>query len=130
MIIHHGPFIQRGRGLGSLLGSLFKAVIPVASRVGRSIIRSPITKSVLRTAKDAAIEGGLSLAVDALRGNKVAESAQQNVEQAKNKIADAIEKGTINRKRKSKVTRKPVKKKVYVRKPGGKRQKRDIFSNE
>jgi hypothetical protein len=90
---HQGPYLQRGGGLGNIFGSLFKAIIPAASKLGRNIIKSPLTKSILKSAKDTAVEGGLTLASDALRGRDMGESVQKNLKRARSRVADAIESG-------------------------------------
>ena len=131
MNIHRGPFIQRGRGLGSLLSSLFKSVIPVASRVGKKIISSPITSNALKATKDAAIEGGLQIAVDALKGKSMEETMQHQLESAKKKVSKALEKGIKQRKAlKRKTNMKHLKddsKKFKGKRRKKEKTKRDIF---
>jgi hypothetical protein len=128
---HKGPFIQRGGGLGNIFGSLFKSVIPVLSRVGKSILRSPTAQSVLKSAKDAAIQGGVNLAVDALRGNDVIDGVQQSVKNARNSIADAIADNMSTKKELAGKKRKSSSKKKMKRfKKKRKINNIDIFDNE
>jgi hypothetical protein len=56
---------QRGNGLGSIFGSIFKAVAPLA-------------KSALRTVGKTALRTGLSVAGDALSGRNVVESLEDH----------------------------------------------------
>ena len=123
MYIHRGAFSQRGRGLGSIFSSLIRAVIPAASKVGKAMLKSPITKELLKTAKDTAIQGGVSLAADALRGEDMSESLQQNLNMAKERMADSME-TAFTRKRPGNKRKKPRRGGV------GKRLRRshDIFS--
>jgi hypothetical protein len=56
---------QRGAGLGSVFGSIFRAVAPLA-------------KSALRTVGKTALKTGLSVASDALAGRNVVESLEDH----------------------------------------------------
>ncbi len=115
-----GPYRQRGRGLGSILSSLFRSIIPVASKVGKSILRSPVTKNIARAARDAAIEGAMDVAADTLRGENVGTSLVKSLDTAKGRVADAIQvEGGRRRGRK----RKPVR-----TRRGKNKKSKDIFS--
>jgi hypothetical protein len=49
MSFHRGPFTQRGRGVGNVLGSLFKGVIPaerICENSGRAVNKSSKTTHV------------------------------------------------------------------------------------
>lgn len=94
MTIYQRPYIQRGRGLGSLLARLFKTVIPVASRIGKSLISSPITRSVGTALKDSAVETMGSLGADLLRGEDLTKTLDKNLSSAKNRVATALETST------------------------------------
>lgn len=103
MTIYQRPYIQRGRGLGSLFGSLFRSVVPVVSKFGRSIVSSPVTKSIGSALKNSALETVGSVGADLLRGEDLSQTLDKNLAQARNKVADALEKSTKqppNKKRK------------------------------
>ena len=126
-IYHRGPFLHnghgpRGSGFGSILSSLFKTIIPVVSKIGRSFISSDITKSALRGVKNAAIESGVSLATDVLRGEDIETSAKKNLEKARHTVADAVESSLKKRSYPSnkKVSKRPKKAKRA-------RKAKDIF---
>ena len=120
-----GPFVtERGRGIGSVLGALFRAVIPVASRIGRTILKSPITKGILHSAKTSAIEAATSLASDVLRGNNVKEGLQRNLELAKHRVADVIDSS------RSVPTQKPSSSSGASKRRKRKAKTIDIFDNE
>jgi hypothetical protein len=88
MSFHRGNYIQRGRGLGGFLSSLLTG----AKEVGRKILSSPITKNVMNAAKKSAIEAGIAVATDTLKGKKkFSKSVKDNVNVAKSAIADAVE---------------------------------------
>jgi hypothetical protein len=61
-----GPYRQRGRGLGGLLGSLFRSVLPALKTFGQSALVKGVGKSLLNSAT----QGGLKLVTDALDGGK------------------------------------------------------------
>jgi hypothetical protein len=61
-----GPYRQRGRGLGGLLGSLFRSVLPALKTFGQSAL----VKGVGKTLLNSAAQGGLKLVTDALDGGK------------------------------------------------------------
>lgn len=88
--LHRGPYIQRGRGFGSTLNSMFRGIIPAARVMGRKVYDSPLTKNVLETAKRSALEAGLNVAEDTLEGKNVKESLKGNVIAAKKKISQSL----------------------------------------
>jgi outer membrane biosynthesis protein TonB len=74
MDYHRGPYIQRGRGIGSIFRSIGQFVLPAVSTLGKNLLSSPITKSVLKTVKNSAIDAGLNLAADTLAGKNIPQS--------------------------------------------------------
>jgi len=84
---HRGPYVQRGRGFGSTLGSMFRGVVPALKMLGHQFITSPHTKAVLDTAKRSAAELGLNVARDTLEGKNVLDSVKTGLSAAKRKIA-------------------------------------------
>jgi len=93
--LHRGPYIQkgdtqRGRGFGSTLSSMFKGVIPAMQFMGRKLLESPITQKILKTAKRSALEAGLNVASDTLRGRNLGESLKENVGTAKKAVTDSL----------------------------------------
>ncbi len=130
--LHRGPYIQRGRGLGSTLGSMFKGVIPAMQVMGRKILESPVTQKVLKTAKRSAIEAGLNLATDALEGENLNESLSKNMSTAKKVVTDSLISALKRSKRKIDPKPKPKPKqklKIATPQKQNKRKKvaRDIF---
>lgn len=90
MEYHRGRYIQRGRGIGSLLSSFFRTVLPIVKSIGSSIIKSPITKEVLTVAKNSAIDAGLNIAADVLSGENVASSVREKANKVSKKVATAL----------------------------------------
>jgi hypothetical protein len=93
--LHRGPYvqrgdIQRGRGIGSTLSSMFKGVIPAMKLMGHKLLESPITQKILKTAKRSAIDAGLNVAKDTLQGKNLKESLKENVATAKKSVTDSL----------------------------------------
>ena len=78
--------LQRGRGIGSLFGSLVRTLMPIGKKMLTSNTTKSIAKSVGRTLKDAAV----GTAIDVLQGKSVEEAAKQNLNTTKRKIANAV----------------------------------------
>jgi hypothetical protein len=77
--LHRGPYVQRGRGFGSTLSAMFKGVIPAAQLMGKQVLASPLTKTVVKAAKRSARDAGLQLANDLLHGKQIKNSLKENV---------------------------------------------------
>lgn len=124
MIYHSGPRIQRGRGLGSILRGLFKSFAPVAKlgmSYGKKLLSSPLAQKLGSTALEAAKKSAANIAADAIAGNNLKESAQRELQDAKEKIATTLRAG---RKRKARFSgRKKVAKKPGHRKSPVKKRK-------
>ena len=97
-----GERIQRGRGLGGILRMIKSLFTPVLKSVGKNAVKaatSNTAKSIAKTLGEQAIESGINLATDALRGNNMKESANNEFTSFKNTAADTLE--TLKRKRKN-----------------------------
>ena len=95
-----GERIQRGRGLGGILRMIKSLFTPVLKSVGKNVVKaatSNTAKSIAKTLGEQAIESGINLATDALRGNNMKESANNEFTSFKNTAADTLE--TLKRKR-------------------------------
>lgn len=88
--LHRGPYLQRGRGIGGTLSSMFKRVIPAMQVLGRNFLASPITQQVLNTAKRSALQAGLDVTTDALEGKDMGESLSKHVTTAKNAVSNSL----------------------------------------
>ena len=82
---------------------MFKSLFsPVLKSVGKKVVKaatSNTAKSIAKTLGEQAIESGLNLATDALRGNNLKESANNEFTTFKHTAADSLDK--IKRKRKN-----------------------------
>lgn len=85
---HVGRRYQRGRGIGSVFGTIFRSIIPIGKKILNSATTKTIAKSVGRSLKEAAVD----TALDALEGKNIKEAAQERLDETKAKIAKAIRK--------------------------------------
>ena len=118
--LHRGPYIQRGRGVGSSLTAMYKGVVPALKLFGEKIIQSPVTKELLNKGKRTLVDASLNLASDVLAGKKIKPSISENVATAKK----AVTKSLVSALEKAKVAsigKKPV---VKSKNTGGKRVKK------
>ena len=100
-----GERLQRGRGIGGLLRLVKSLFTPLVKSAGKSIVKAATSntgKAVLNSIKDQAIDSGIKLATDALRGDDMNESLQSELQTVKHKAADGLENIVRNRKHISK----------------------------
>ena len=85
---------QRGRGIGGLLraaGSLFKPLFKTLSSTALKAARSNTGKMIGNALKEQAIDSAVKLGVDAMRGEDMDVSLQNEMQHVKRKAADGIE---------------------------------------
>lgn len=116
MEFHRGIRYQRGAGFASLFSGLWRVLKPIASMgvsAGKKLLSSDFAHKLGNTALDIGKQSVTNLVTDLLEGVPIKESAQNQLEEAKSKISQAI-KGGGKRKRKKKCTKVlPVKKSCY-----------------
>ena len=116
-----GERLQRGRGIGGLLRLVKSVFSPFIKSAGKTIVKAATSdtgKNLLNTVKDQAIETGLHLTADALRGKDMKESVQNEVQNVKRKAADFIENVASKKQRKAQPKPKPkIKRAKIVVKP-------------
>jgi hypothetical protein len=99
---HSGLRFQQGRGFGSIFGSILRSLKPIARmglNVGKRFLKSDFAKNLGNTALDIGKTAATNIAVDMLEGKKFKDSAQEQIDDAKSKIATTL-KGGCSRKRK------------------------------
>lgn len=107
-IVHRGNYMQHGRGLGGILASLFKGLVPLlkstakvvvrqAVRSGKKVLTSDTTKKVakkvLASAKKNVVKAGLNATLNAIQGKDVKAGAKADLSAAKSDLGDAIKSG-------------------------------------
>jgi hypothetical protein len=96
MIFHTGLREQRGRGIGAIFSGLLRGLKPLAQmgfRAGKRFLTSDFAKNLGKTALDAGKQAATNIAVDLLEGKNISESAQDQLEDAKKKIATTLKGG-------------------------------------
>jgi hypothetical protein len=88
--IHKGPYLQRGRGIGSLLSSLFRSVVPALKTVGAKVLKSGLVRDVGKSLADSAVRSGLQLATTALDGGSMKGSLGSSITDAKRAVSQVI----------------------------------------
>lgn len=114
---HSGVRFQQGRGLGSIFGAIFRGLKPLAKMglsAGKRFIKSDFAKNLGQTALDLGKTAATNIAVDLLEGKNFKDSAQEQLDEAKSKIAATLKgSGSRKRKRKTKNILKLTKAKKY-----------------
>ena len=83
---HTGKRLQRGRGIGSIFGSILRSIVPIGKKILTSNVTKSIAKSIGSSLKDAAID----TALDVVEGRNLKESAQERLNETRGKIAKVI----------------------------------------
>ena len=89
-----GERLQRGRGIGGLLRLLKSVFSPLVKSAGKTIVkaaRSNTGKMIGNALKEQAIDSAVKLGDDAMRGEDMDVSLQNEMEHVKRKAADGIE---------------------------------------
>ena len=120
---HTGPAYQRGRGLGSFLGSLFRRVMPMAKTVAgkamsglKKVAQSDITKDLGKQLVESSVQG----LADVVSGEDAKEVMQSKVHQAKQDIAQALRQSVSRPPKRTHLTREPI---MQTPRKKGKRKK-------
>jgi hypothetical protein len=96
MIFHTGLREQRGRGIGAIFSGLMRGLKPLAQmgfRAGKRFLTSDFAKNLGKSALDAGKQAVTNIAVDLLEGKNISDSAQEQLEDAKKKIATTLKGG-------------------------------------
>ena len=99
---HTGLRFQQGRGFGSLFGAILRGLKPIARlglNAGKRFIKSDFAKNLATTALDMGKSAATNIAVDLLEGKKFSDSAQEQIEDAKSKIATTLKGGSCKKRR-------------------------------
>lgn len=112
MIFHKGQYIQKGFGLrhnivqsgagvGGLFSTIMRYILPVLKGVAKNVttrvVKSTTAKNVVRAVKQSAIEGGITLAKDILRGGNVKASIRKGVKKIKDDTKNVLVKEKVKR---------------------------------
>jgi hypothetical protein len=103
MNYHSGLRFQRGRGLGALFGGLMRGFAPLARlglSAGKRLLQSDAVKNIGSALAESGRKAVTNIAADLLEGRNVAESAQNELDDARKKIASTLRGSGYRRKRK------------------------------
>ena len=110
---------QEGEGIGSIFSSIFRNIIPFATKAVKKIASSSLAKETGKALKESAISGLTNVVADVISGDRnFEESVSDNLLKARENISTAIKTSASSRKRGSNVVKTKVKSK------GNKKKKR------
>ena len=112
-----GEHLQRGRGIGGILRLMKSVFTPIVKNVGKKVVsavKSSSGKKILNVLKDQAIDSSMTLASNALKGNDMNTSIQDELNIVKSNLSTVIDELRENRKR-SNQTGSGIKKKQLKR---------------
>ena len=134
-----GEHLQRGRGIGGLLRLMKSVFSPVVKTVGKKVasaIKSSSGKKILNVLKDQAIDSSMTLASNALKGNDMNTSIQDELNSVKSNLSTVIDELRANRKRSNEnqggsgIKRKQLKRNKTAQKRLYSRKEVDFFNDE
>ena len=134
-----GEHLQRGRGIGGLLRLMKSVFSPVVKTVGKKVasaIKSSSGRKILNVLKDQAIDSSMTLASNALKGNDMNTSIQDELNSVKSNLSTVIDELRANRKRSNEnqggsgIKRKQLKRNKTAQKRLYSRKEVDFFNDE
>lgn len=92
--LHHArqrELYQEGEGIGSFFSSIFRKLLPFATKAAKTVAGSSLAKETTKALKESAISGLTNVASDVIGGQKTLdESLTENLSKARENIATAI----------------------------------------
>ena len=95
--VHRGPFLQRGRGIGSVIARIFSRLVPFLGKAGKTVAKAATNKAVKKVAKEAlksgsrsAVKAGANVILNKLEGKDVKEGLKSDLSSAKKDLASTI----------------------------------------
>jgi len=87
--IYRGIYHQRGQGIGALLGTLFKTLVPKLSSGVRALARSSTVKRAITSVGKEAVKAGKSAILNASKGKQLKPAVKESLRGAQKRIAAA-----------------------------------------
>jgi len=109
MRFHQGTELQRGRGLGAILGGLFRSFLPIARvglNAGKRVLQSDYVKNLASKTLDIGKDLAKNVAANIISGSSVSNASKEELETAKKKLSEAVRGSGRKRKFKSKKCKK------------------------
>jgi hypothetical protein len=83
--------LQRGRGLSSFLGGVWRNALPALKFLGKKVISSQVVRDVGSSLRQTAAQGARNIAVDVLEGRGIKNTWNSELKKARQGVAKAIE---------------------------------------
>ena len=95
----HADLFMRGEGLGSLFGSIFRRIAPLATKAIKKVASSKILREAGKQVLDTGVSAAANVAANAISGDKtVGEAASEELQNARKEIGNAIRNANLKRK--------------------------------
>ena len=123
---------MRGEGLGSFIGSMFRKIVPAATKTFKKIAGSKFVRESGKQLLDGGINAMATVAADAISGDKdISQSVSEQVKNARKEISSSIRKAN-KRRQYSHIDTAPTKRirKKNLPKARKKQAKYDIFDDD
>ena len=129
--VRSDPLYMRGEGFGKIFSSLFRKIIPAASKTVKKIANSSIVQAAGKQAIDSGINALVNVTADTLSGDKSAgQAASDEIQNARTEIASAIRTANSKRKQAQETPVKKKKRKKIAVKAQKKKRKRTAFDDD
>ena len=90
---------MRGEGLGSIFGSIFRRIVPLATKAVKKVASSKILREAGKQVLDTGVSAAANVAANAISGDKtVGEAASEELQNARKEIGNAIRNANLKRK--------------------------------
>ena len=90
---------MRGEGLGSIFGSIFRRIVPLATKAVKKVASSKILREAGKQVLDTGVSAAANVAANAISGDKtVGEAASEELQNARKEIGNAIKNANLKRK--------------------------------
>lgn len=118
--LYKGVYLQKGAGIGAVLSSLFRVLVPFLKKGAKAAIKSAPVKRAFKSAKKAALVGATDIAKDVIGGRNPKTKAKLNLKAAQRGIERALEDPfeDVPRVKKKRRQNRVAKSRVIVTKPG------------
>lgn len=88
--IYKGVYLQRGSGIGTVISSIFRALVPWIKRGAGALVKSRPVKRLAKRAGQSALKAAGSFASDVVAGQNAKKSAKVNLKQVQQGLSKAL----------------------------------------
>ena len=95
---HQAALFMHGEGLGSIFGSIFRRIVPLATKAVKKVASSKILREAGKQVLDTGVSAAANVAANAISGDKtVGEAASEELQNARKEIGNAIRNANLKR---------------------------------